>query len=163
MMVKSNKALTPSRQHSTNVLRGVQPYYQWSEWLIQSIFHGTIDRHWGCHCQVCKWWRLPKLNHHLAMLNDIIREALPEVKKVTSIRTACSAMLSSATHERAFSTLGRIFTIFHSSMTEKRQNNCMILHIHKELLDNMDLHVVHLAKHFVSLNHKRMCYFGTYD
>ena len=92
-----------------------------------------------------------KLNRQLAMLNDIIHQALPEVKKVTSIRTVCSAMASSnyrstfneihkllrlyltvpitsATSERAFSTLRRILTYLRSSMTEKRLNNCSFAH-----------------------------------
>ena len=99
----------------------------------------------------------PKLNHQLAMLNDIIHQTLPEVKKVTSIRTVCSTMASSnyshkstfneihhllrfyltvpiksATSERAFSTLRRIFTYLRSSLTEKRLNNCILLHIYKD-------------------------------
>ena len=35
-------------------------------------------------------------------------------------------------------------------MTEKKLNNCMILHIHKELTDQMDL--LKIAKKFVACN-----------
>lgn len=69
-----------------------------------------------------------KLKNQLGVLVDVIREAVPEVKKVTSIRTTCEAMtrheyrtmlsevhqllrlhltvpITTATSERAFSTL----------------------------------------------------------
>ena len=127
----------------------------------------------------------PKIKCHLAMLNDIVHQALPDVKKVASVRTVCSAMLSSnyrstfreihkllrlyltvpitsATSKRAFSTLRRIFTCLRScsSMTEKRLNKCVLLHVHKDLVDEMDL--VPIAKRFASLNSERMCYFGSF-
>ena len=74
-----------------------------------------------------------KLKSQLGVLVDVIREALPEVKKVTSIRTICEAMtrhayqtmlsevhkllrlyltvpITTATSERAFSTLRRLLT-----------------------------------------------------
>ena len=80
-----------------------------------------------------KDFNLPQLEHHLSVLKDIVQQALPEVKKVTNICTVCTAMTSSnywstfkevhkllhlymtvpitsATFEKAFSTLGRLFT-----------------------------------------------------
>ena len=38
---------------------------------------------------------IPRLKRHLAMLNDIIHQALPKVKRITSICTVCSAMFLS--------------------------------------------------------------------
>jgi len=46
-------------------------------------------------------------------------------------------------------------------MTEKRLNNCMILHIHKDLTDRMDL--IHIAKEFVAVNEERRKFFGLFD
>ena len=126
----------------------------------------------------------PRLERHLSVLVDIIQQALPEVKKVTSIRTVCSAMkassyrstfsevhkllrlylttpMTSATSERAFSTMRRLLTYLRSSMTEKRLNNCALLHIHKDLTDALDL--VAIAQMFSSLNDERIHYFGSFQ
>ena len=108
-----------------------------------------------------------KLKSQLGVLVDVIREALPEVKKVTSIRTICKAMtrhayqtmlsevhkllrlfltvpITTATSERAFSTLRRLLTYLRSTMTEQRLNNCMLLHVHKSL--TYDLNLTEIAK-----------------
>ena len=126
---------------------------------------------------------IPRLKRHLAMLNDIIHQALPEVKRITSTRTVCSAMLlsnyrstfteihkllrlyltvpiTSATSERAFSTLRRVFTNLRSTMTEKRLNNCVLFHVHKDIVDELDL--VPIARSFVSLNEERIRHFGSF-
>ncbi len=126
---------------------------------------------------------LPWLKRHLTVLPDIVSQALPLVKRVTTIRTVCTAMLSgthrstfdevhkllrlyltvpitSATSERAFSTLKRLLTYLRSSMTEQRLNNCALLHIHKEILDEMDLQPIAAA--FSSANNERLRYFGSF-
>ena len=46
-------------------------------------------------------------------------------------------------------------------MSEKRLNNCMLLHIHKDKTDtlsNMDI-----AKEFISLKTDRLSFFGSLD
>lgn len=94
-------------------------------------------------------------SRHLSLLVDVIKEACPEVKKVTSVQTVCDAMntketytsvlsevhkllrlyltipVTSSTAERTFSVLKRLLTYLRSTMTEKRLNNCMLLHVHK--------------------------------
>ena len=115
---------------------------------------------------------------------DVIHQALPEVKKVTSVCTICEAMksppyrimlsevhrllrfyltvpITSSMSERAFSTLRRLLTYLRSSMTEQRLNNCMLLHIHKDLTDDLDLHEI--AKEFISSNDERHRYFGNFS
>ena len=104
------------------------------------------------------------------MLVDVIHLASPQVKEMTSIRTICDAMkcdpyrsmlsevhkllrlyltvpITSSTSERAFSTLRRLLTYLRATMTEQRLNNCMLLHIHKDLTDNLD--VCEIAKEFI--------------
>ena len=46
-------------------------------------------------------------------------------------------------------------------MTEKRLNNCALLHIHKDLTDALDL--VAIAQMFSSLNDERIHYFGSFQ
>ncbi|KAI8516531.1 hypothetical protein Bbelb_051120 [Branchiostoma belcheri] len=102
----------------------------------------------------------PKLTRHLSMHPDIIEQAYAEVKKATSIRTIFSAMVTShratfsqthkllrqyltisiisATSERAFSS-SRLLTHLRCSMTKEKLNNCLLLHVHKHVVDSMDL------------------------
>ena len=125
----------------------------------------------------------PQLEQHLSVLKDIIQQAVPEVKKVTSISTICIAMTSSnyqstftevhklvhqymtvpiksATSERVTSTLRRLLTYLMSSTSKTRLNNCVLLHTHKDLVDSMDLAAI--ARNFSSLNEERMHYFGSF-
>lgn len=125
-----------------------------------------------------------KLKKQLGVLVDVIHEALPEVRQVTSIRTICEAMtrhayrtmlsevhkllrlyltvpITTATSERAFSTLRRLLTYLRSTMTEQRLNNCMLLHVHKTFTDNLDLREI--AKEFISANEDRQRYFGHFE
>ena len=43
--------------------------------------------------------------------------------------------ITSATSEKSFSALQRLLTYLRSSMSEKRLNNCLLLHVHKEMTD----------------------------
>ena len=123
------------------------------------------------------------------MLPDLIKtynQANPalSIKKVTLISTLCDAMnsitsskkmlsevykllrilltipITSATAERAFSALRRLKNYLRSTMTQPRLNNMMLLHIHKDLTDNID--VLQVAKEFVQVNDRRSNYFGTF-
>ena len=93
------------------------------------------------------------------MLDDAIKVALSSLKKVTSIRTICDALntqtvysevhnqlglfltipITTATSERTFSALRHVLPYLRSSMTEQRLNNCLLLYVHKELTDSLDL------------------------
>ena len=125
----------------------------------------------------------PKLQRHVAMLTDVVRQVLPDVKKVTSVRTVYSAMctsshrdmfselhklirlyltvpVTSATSERAFSILKRLLTYLRSSMTQQRLNNCALLNMHKDILDEMQLGPI--AATFASANEERVRYLGSF-
>lgn len=121
------------------------------------------------------------LNRHLAMLQDIMRKDI-SLKKVTSVTTICDVMnsnqiykdilpsvhlllrlyktlpITSATSERTFSALRRLYTYLRSSMTECRLNNCLLLHVHKDITDSLDL--IDVASEFVNANTERKRYFG---
>ena len=47
--------------------------------------------------------------------------------------------VTSATSERAFSTLKCLLTYLCSSMTQQRLNNCALLNMHQDILDEMQL------------------------
>ena len=130
------------------------------------------------------------LKIQLQMLPELIRtfnENNPAiaVKNVTNLRTLCEVMsdvsssknllcevfnllrialtipVTSATAERAFSALRRLKNFLRSSMTQPRLNHVMLLHIHKERSDKLDLMTI--AKEFISINERRQTYFGQFD
>ena len=79
----------------------------------------------------------------------VFKDMLPTIHLL--LRLYLTLPVTLATSERTFSALRRLFTYLRSSMTEKRLNNCLLLHVHKELTDSLDL--VAVASEFVSLYH----------
>ena len=114
---------------------------------------------------------MPTLTRHLQLLQDVVKQGSPEVKEVTSIQTICNVMnkkdilkqmlstmhqllrlylkipVTSSTAERTFSALKCVLTYIRSTMTEMRLNNCLLLHIHKDLTDSLNL--ISVAKEFI--------------
>ena len=45
-------------------------------------------------------------------------------------------------------------------MTQERLNNCMLLHVHKDLTDNLNLEDIATA--FITAKDERLRYFGTF-
>lgn len=125
---------------------------------------------------------LPSLEKQLPLLVDAAK--LGFVNKVTSIRNITAAMnanpsykvvlseiykllrlyltipVTSATSERTFSVLKRLLVYLRSTMTEKRLNNCLLVHIHKDIIDELNLKEI--AVEFVSTNDERRKHFGVY-
>jgi hypothetical protein len=66
--------------------------------------------------------------------------------------------MTSATAERSFSTMRRIKTYLRQTMGQQRLNDVMLLHIHKQRTDQIDLKSV--AQAFVMANDERIRYFG---
>ena len=113
---------------------------------------------------------------------DVIHQTLPQVKKVTTVRTICEAMskgpykvmleeihkllrlyftipITSSSSE-AFSTLRHLLTYLRSSMTQERLNNCMLLHVHTDLTDSLNLQDI--AVTFITAKDECLQYFGTF-
>ena len=83
--------------------------------------------------------------------NDIFKEMLPTVHQ---LRLYLTLPITLATSERIFSALRRLLTYMRSKMTEKRLNNCLLLHIHKDNITD-SLNVTSVAKEFISLTDER--------
>ena len=83
---------------------------------------------------------------------------LSEVHKL--LRLYLTVPITSSTSERAFSTLRRLLTYLRAIMTEQRHNNCMLLHVHKDLTDDLDL--FEIAKDFIIGREERNRYFGNF-
>lgn len=126
---------------------------------------------------------IDRLKIQIAMLSDTIKTAFDgSVKTVTNVRTIADALnrssvvrgmltevdklvqayftfsVTSATAERSFSSLRRIKTFLRSSMTAQRLNNLFLLYVHKSFTDSLDLEAI--ARDFVSVNTRRINYFG---
>ena len=128
------------------------------------------------------------LKIQLPMLYDMITTAYDgtdiAIKKVTNVRTIADVLqqseiygnflseinkavklyftfpVTSATAERSFSSLRKIKTFLRSTMTPCRLNNLFILYIHTAKTDDLDL--LTIARHFVSVNSRRLNYFGSF-
>ena len=62
---------------------------------------------------------------------------LSEVVKLTELVLVAAA--TNATSERSFSALRRVKTYLRTTMSQTRLNHLLILHVHKEACDNLDL------------------------
>ena len=124
----------------------------------------------------------------LSMLPDVILTANSEhsmgIKEVTKVSTICDIFnvcnfaktmlgeikkllhiyltipLTSATTERSFSSLRRLKNYLRSTMTQKRLNHLLLLHVHKRACERMNIQKI--AIEFVSRNERRLNYFGHY-
>ena len=65
---------------------------------------------------------------------------------------------SNATSERSFSALRRVKTYLRSTMGQQRLNNLMVLHVHKDMTDAIDLQK--LATDFIGDSEHRLKIFG---
>ena len=65
-----------------------------------------------------------------------------------------------ATSERSFSALRRIKTYLRSTMKQERLNSLIVLHVHKDLIDALDLSQA--ANEFVEGNDTRKQRFGKF-
>ena len=158
------------------------------EELLLSAANGeSYEEHLQSVCKSCykEDLNLPQLQKQLPLLVDVIKHGTPLVKKVTSIQTICEAMnthsvyktmlsevhnllrlyltipISSSTSERTFSALKHVLTYLRSSMSQKRLNNCVLAHVHKDALEHLDM--VDIAKEFVMVNDERLKHFGSFD
>jgi len=94
------------------------------------------------HCKVLKY------NQHLLM---------PQVVKVVKLLLLMPA--TNAVSERSASAMQRIKTYLHSTMTQCRLNNVMVLHMHKRVTDNLDY--FEILNEFTSAKEDRCKQFGS--
>ncbi len=86
------------------------------------------------------------------------KELLNEVLQLAKLILVMSA--TNSTSERSFSALRRLKTYLRSTMKQQRLNHLMILHIHKELTDALEMKEI--ANDFIGQNERRMQIFGKF-
>ena len=80
---------------------------------------------------------LPNVLRFLRELPAAGRDLYSEVVKLVKLILVMPA--SNATSERSFSALRRVKTYLRSTMTQVRLNNLMVLRVHRDRLDNLNL------------------------
>ena len=68
---------------------------------------------------------------------------------------------TNATSERSFSAMRRLKSYLRSSMSQRRLNNLMVLHIYKEKTDQLDL--IDVGNNFVANHQHRLTVFGKFS
>ena len=71
------------------------------------------------------------------------------------------APATNAESERVFSAMKRVKSYLRSTMGEKRFQSLMVAHVHKEVLDKIDL--IEVANEFVDALPGRKMYFGRFS
>ena len=90
-------------------------------------------------------------------LDPAVRRLFPQVEEF--IKLLLTMPCSNAEAERSFSALRRLKTYLRSStMGQARLNHIAVLHVHQELVDNID--ITEVAEQFISKNESRMKVFG---
>ena len=92
-------------------------------------------------------------------LNRSVRGLIGEVVRLMRLMIVMPA--TNAVSERSFSAMRRLFTYLRTNMGQNRLNNLMVLHIHKERLDQLSL--IDVANDFVKESDHRQTVFGNFD
>lgn len=88
---------------------------------------------------------------NLFLDNPHWRQMLSEVTRLLTLYLCIP--VTSCTAERSFSSLRRLKTFLRSTMSQERLNHVAVLHVHKDLTDNINLH--ELCNDFISRNDMR--------
>ena len=154
--------------------RHISPMISMEQLLIKAANNEKFETEMATVQESCfsKDISISELSKQLPLLHDMVKNSLPSVNSITSLHTICDAMntneifkemfssvhlmlrlilsspITSATAERSFSALKHLYTYDRSTMREKRLNNCLLLNIHKDITDSLDL--VSIAQEFVS-------------
>ena len=96
---------------------------------------------------------------YLRSLLDGAQSYYSEVCKVAKVLLVMPA--TNAFSERCFSAMRRIKSYLCRTLGQERLKHLMLLHLHKEKLDKLDL--VFIANEFVSCSEHRLSFFGKFD
>lgn len=101
---------------------------------------------------------LKSLLQYMRSLNSTEKAFFSEIIKVIKLVLVMPA--TNAQSERSFSALRRLKTWLRSTMTQKRLNWCLILHVHQDMTEKLSMWDV--AKEFVERNDVRIQVFGKF-
>lgn len=99
------------------------------------------------------------ITDYLKSLSITARSLYLEI--VTLVELILVMPATNATSERSFSTLRRVKSYLRTTMTQLRLNNLMILNVHREALDAMDLEKI--GNEFISIKDSRKQIFAQFS
>ena len=117
-----------------------------------------------------------RLKNQLSVLSDVVEGVKPSLRDIecslksfqstSSIFSEVIKLLqllyvlpaSTATAERSFSSLRHLKTYLRNSMTPKRLNHLLLLHVHKDATEHIDLQEI--VAEFIGRNERRKHCFG---
>ena len=76
------------------------------------------------------------------------------------LRIILTMPITSATAERTFSTMRRLKNFLRSTMSQTLFNNLMLLHVQKDITDQIYLH--NIANQFIDVNSRKKNFWGTF-
>ena len=94
----------------------------------------------------------------MSQASDTVQQMFDQV--ITMVQPYLSIPVSTATAERTFSVLRRLKTYLRTDMSQKRLNNALLLHVHKDYTDKLDM--IKIANDFVQSNERRRRYFDIF-
>lgn len=99
------------------------------------------------------------IKNYFCSLTGAQRSLLSQVCRVLQLILIMPA--TNATSERSFSALRRVQTYLRNTMTQKRLNNLMLLHVHRDDTDKLDLNAV--ASDYIGDSEYRLKIFGRFQ
>lgn len=102
---------------------------------------------------------LPECLQYLRSLSSSQKSFYSEVVRLARLIVVMPA--TNAVSERCFSAMRRLKTYLRSTMQQSRLNHIMLLHIHKQKLDQLNLDDI--ANEFVRESEHRARIFGTFS
>ena len=106
-----------------------------------------------------KKFNIEDLISFLKRLDNSQKALLSQVVKIAKLILVMPA--TNAISERSFSALKRVKTYLRSTTTDSRLNNLLVLHIHKDAVDKLDLKTI--ANIFIDKYDSRKNIFGQFN
>ena len=103
-------------------------------------------------------WTLPKVVTYMQGLGRGAREHLASI--CTLLKLILVMPATNAVSERSFSAMKRVKNYLRSTMTQQRLNHLMIMHVHKEQVDKLNM--ADIGNDFVNANEHRRSVFGKF-
>ena len=99
------------------------------------------------------------IRDHFQSMSCAQRALLSQVTRVLQLLLVMPS--TNATSERSFSALRRVKTYLRSTMSQERLNHLLVLHVHKDYTDSLDM--LQVANSFVSDSEHRLRIFGKFN
>ena len=134
-----------------------------ASWFRQWPFLHYDEARDVVHCHTCvmgfKEKKVKASNADPAFVSSAQRVLLSQVSRLLQLLIIMPA--TNATSERSFSALRRVKNYLRTTMLQQRLNNLLVLHVHKECTDHLDLRST--ATEFIGDSEHRLRIYGKFE